>query len=124
MREPGGAAAAWIAAVTEEKVELRVPDFVYLEVANELLGYVRVDLMTGEEATSELEYVFDVPAQRVSADRLAAQSLALGTVRRLSAYDAAYLALALGTESILVTADRRLAAEAEQSALLPEQGPP
>ncbi len=55
---------------------------------------------------------------------LARQALGLGIVRGLSAYDASYLALALGTDAILVTADRRLAAEADKSALLPDEGPP
>jgi predicted nucleic acid-binding protein len=80
-------------------------------------------VLTPDEASSELGYVLDVRAERVPADQLTPQALALVSVRGLSAYDATCLALALGTDSILVTADRRLAAEAERSALLPERGP-
>ena len=45
-------------------------------------------------------------------------------MRGISAYDAFYLALATGYDAVLVTADRRLAAEADRAALLPDDGPP
>ena len=38
--------------------------------------------------------------------------------RGISAYDGAYLALSLGSDAALVTADKRLADEAERSVLL------
>jgi predicted nucleic acid-binding protein len=101
-----------------------VPDFVYLEVANSFLKYLRQGTMTGSEADAHLDLLLDAPLTRVRVPLLARQALALGLVPGLSAYDAAYLALALGNDAILVTADRRLAAEAEKSALLPDDGPP
>jgi predicted nucleic acid-binding protein len=55
---------------------------------------------------------------------IARQAFALAITRGISACDAAYLALALGSDAILVTADRRLAGHAERSALLPHEGPP
>ena len=80
--------------------------------------------MTALEADIELTDVLDAPVERIASPVLARQSLALAISRGISAYDAAYLALAIGTDAVLVTADRRLAAEAEKSALLPDQGPP
>jgi predicted nucleic acid-binding protein len=114
----------WLAAVSRGDVRAQAPDFVTLEVANALSRYVQAQALTVEEADSELASVLQAPLERVPSSLLAHQALALAITRQMSAYDAAYLALALGTDSILVTADRRLAAEAERSALLPMQGPP
>jgi predicted nucleic acid-binding protein len=80
--------------------------------------------MTALEADEELTELLDAPVERVASPVLARQSLALAITRGINAYDAAYLALALGSDAILVTADRRLAAHAERSALLPDEGPP
>ena len=80
--------------------------------------------MTSEEAVQDLDYLLEVPLESVPGNRLAKQALALGITRRLSTYDASYLALSLGMDAVLVTADRRLAGHAERSALLPDEGPP
>ena len=101
-----------------------VPDLVFHEIANSLNKYVQAETMTLEEADEELSRMLEAPLERVAAGLLARQSLALAAVRRISAYDAAYLALSIGYDAVLVTADRRLAAEAERSALLPDEGPP
>ena len=113
-----------MSAVAERRVRARVPELVYLEVANSLIKYVRAATMTLEEADEELARLLEAPVERVTTSLLARQALALAALRGLSAYDAAYLALALGTDSILVTADRRLAEQAERSALLPDDRPP
>ncbi len=100
------------------------PDLIYLEAANALAGYVRNGDIGADEATAALTDILDIPLE-AHPDRLLARSaLALAITRRISAYDASYLALALGTDAILVTADRRLAEQAERSALLPDEGPP
>jgi predicted nucleic acid-binding protein len=80
--------------------------------------------MTSREADQHLLTLVTAPLERVPADLLARQALALGILRGISAYDAAYLALAIGTDAVLVTADKRLAEEAERSALLPDDAPP
>ena len=49
---------------------------------------------------------------------LAGDALELALRHGISAYDASYLALAEGTEAVLVTADRRLAALATRSELV------
>jgi predicted nucleic acid-binding protein len=97
---------------------------VLLEVGNALVKYARAGRLAPEEADDELCGVLQAPISRVPTAVVARQALALAATRRISVYDAAYLALALGTGAILVTADRRLAAEAEKSALLPDEGPP
>lgn len=125
LQGPGRSTARqWLAAISTGEVQAQAPDFVSLEVANALLKYVRGQVMTPEEADEELTRVLQAPIERMSTSILARQALALAVTRGISAYDAAYLALALGTDAILVTADRTLAAQAERSALLPEVGPP
>ncbi len=111
-------------AIAGRRVRARVPDIVFLEVANAFLKYVRAGSMAIDAADEGLSRVLAAPLERVAAELIARQALALAAVRGISAYDGAYLALALGTNAVLVTADRRLAAEAERSALLPNEGPP
>jgi predicted nucleic acid-binding protein len=118
------AAKDWLEAVARGEVRAQAPEFVSLEVGNALVKYVRAGSLTPEEADDELLAVLQAPISRIPTGVVARQALALAVTRRLSVYDAAYLALALGTDAILVTADRRLAAEAERSALLPDEGPP
>jgi predicted nucleic acid-binding protein len=125
VAEPGDSRASdWFAAVWSGRVSAHVPDLVYAEVASSFLKYVRAGRMTAEQADERLAYLLDAPFEPVAAWLLARQALALALIRGLSAYDACYLALALGYDAVLVTADRRLAGKAEQSALLPEEGPP
>jgi predicted nucleic acid-binding protein len=124
VRERGGAGREWLGAIATGRVRAQAPDFVFFEVGSGLAKYVRAETMTAIEADGHLSNLLDAPIERVPAGLLARQALALAIARRLSVYDAAYLALALGTDAILVTADRRLAGEAERSALLPDEGPP
>lgn len=124
MRERDGAGREWLGAIGTGRIRAQAPDFVFFEVGNGLAKYLRAGRMTATEADLHLSNLLDAPIERVPAALLARQALALAVARGLSVYDAAYLALALGTDAILVTADRRLAAEAEKSALLPDEGPP
>jgi predicted nucleic acid-binding protein len=119
-----GVGREWLHAIGTGRLQAKAPDFVFFEVANGLVKYVRAGSMTASEADVHLSNLLDSPIDRVPSWLIARQALALAVTRGLSAYDAAYLALALGTDAILVTADRRLAAEAEKSALLPDDGPP
>jgi predicted nucleic acid-binding protein len=118
------AAKDWLGAVARGEVRARAPGFVSLEVGNALAKYVRAGSLTPEEADDELRAVLHAPISLIPTGLVARQALALAVTRGLSVYDAAYLALALGSDAILVTADRRLAAEADRSALLPDEGPP
>jgi predicted nucleic acid-binding protein len=117
------AALAWVDTVARGQLRAVVPDLVFLEVANALAGYVRNEELTGDEAASSLDDLLDLPLETHSSRLLAPQAHALAVTRGLSAYDAAYLALAIGYDAVLVTADRRLAEQAERSALLPDEGP-
>lgn len=95
------------------------PGHVHAEVANALRGYVRAGWVDPSTADARLSLALDLPLQLIPTSVLARQALALAMTRGVSAYDGLYLALALGFDATLVTADRRLAAAANKVALLP-----
>jgi predicted nucleic acid-binding protein len=117
------AALAWIDTVAKGDVRAMAPDLVFLEVANALAGYVRAEELDEDEAAASIDDLLDLPLETHSSRTLAAQAHAVAVARGLSTYDASYLALSIGYDAILVTADRRLAEQAERSALLPDEGP-
>ena len=96
----------------------------YVEVASALSKYVLARAITAEEADRRLAHVVTLELNVVSLRLLTRQALALSFLRGISTYDACYLALAIGYDAVLVTADRRLAEEAETAALLPRDYPP
>jgi predicted nucleic acid-binding protein len=122
--EPEQAARAWVAAVIAGDLRAHVPDLVFTETANALAGYVRAGRLGYDDCDEALGTVLSLPFDVVPGRLLARQALAFTVTRRVSAYDACYLALTIGLDAVLVTADRRLAAEAEKAALLPRDYPP
>ena len=124
LRPGDPSAVDWLQAVEKGAVRAAVPDLIYVETAHALLGYLRYGEIAAAAADAAMERVQDLPVEVYPLRLLGRQALAIGPLRGLSAYDACYLALAIGYDAVLVTADRRLAAEAERSALLPDEGPP
>jgi predicted nucleic acid-binding protein len=118
------AAAAWVEEAVVGRVRATVPDLVYGEVANALLGYVRARRVAPADAQTALRLIVELPLRTVSLKTLATDALALAQEIGLSVYDAAYVVLSQATSATLVTADRRLAAAVDRVALLPEDGPP
>lgn len=109
-----------IAAWQREGASLLVPSLFWLEVANTLTRrrpYRGAEVL---EAVFELE---QVGLQTVELDR-PTYLLVLDLVERhgLTAYDAAYLAIAQAADARLATADRALAAAAGPRAILFEGG--
>lgn len=122
--EQEGTARAWVAAANAGDVTALVPGVLFAETANALALYVRAGRLTYDDSDEALTAVVALPLDVIPTRLLARQALAVATRRGVSAYDACYLVLAHGYDAILVTADRRLAAEAERSALLPDASPP
>jgi predicted nucleic acid-binding protein len=122
--EREGAARAWVAAVMAGEVVALVPGILFAETANALAVYVRTGRLGYDDRDEALGTVVSLALDVIPTRLLARQALAFATRRRMSAYDACYLALAVGYDAILVTADRQLAAAAERSALLPRDHPP
>jgi predicted nucleic acid-binding protein len=118
------AACAWLAAVDEGRVHAHVPDLIYIEAASAFSTYLHAGAITAEEADERLEHIVAAPLDPVPLRLLSRQALALAGMRGISVYDACYLALAIGYDAVLVTADRQLAEAAERAALLPRDGPP
>ncbi len=92
------------------------PDLIYLEVANVFLKQARrgIDLGSAEHA---LVILSSLLIEATPASALCADALGLARRLRLSAYDGAYLALAVSRGGVLHTADARLARAAAASEL-------
>jgi predicted nucleic acid-binding protein len=118
------AARSWLRAAGDGRVRAHVPDLAYVEAASAFRTYVRGGTITDEEADERLTQIVAAPLEAIPLRLLCRQALAFARLRGLSAYDACYLALAIGLDATLVTADRRLAAEAEKVAFLPTDHPP
>jgi len=90
------------------------PDLIYLEVANVFLKQARrgIDLGSAEHALVALSSVL---IEVTPASVLYADALSLARRLQLSAYDGAYLALAVSRGGVLHTADARLARAAAAS---------
>ena len=86
-----------------------------LEVANALLAAERRGRITAAEATRFLEMLQGLPISLVdlTVDQVAGHVIGLGRTYRLSAYDAAYLAVSVRLGLPLATQDRALRAAAE-----------
>ena len=125
MVEPADeSAGAWVAACIEGRVSVRIPELAYAEVSSALVKYVRAGELTADDGDEALDFVLSLPLAVDPVRRISRAAYAIAVSRRLSAYDAYYVALADGHSAILVTADSRLADQAQRSALLPGTGPP
>jgi predicted nucleic acid-binding protein len=117
LTEPTGTASAWVAQVRDGLVDGHTVGFAFLEVANALLGYVRAGALAPADATSALEVLLTLPLEHHGA-ALAPAALSAAIDLELSAYDAAYAALAEALDTVLVTADRRLAGAVPRAELV------
>ena len=90
-----------------------VPDLFFIECANILWKYVRRFGYPAEDAYQNIVDLTRLPLRAVSTGELAAEALEAAVVHGITAYDAAYVALAQRLSLPLVTADevlvRRLA---------------
>jgi predicted nucleic acid-binding protein len=115
--EPTG--VEWFRRVRYGRVRALAPDLVYAEAANAFAKYVQAQELEAEYGAKALRLIVELPLEITPLDDLAPEAFALAVARRISAYDACYLALSTAFGVALVTADRRLAALADESVLLP-----
>lgn len=99
-------------AVVAERIEdpdeaVHVPHLLDVEVAQVMRRYVAARELTAAEATAAIDLLRDLPLERHPHDILLDRIWALRS--NLSAYDAAYVALAEALDGELLTCDTRLA---------------
>lgn len=83
------------------------PEIIDLEVVSVLRRLVRLRRMDATRAASAVQDLRDLPLERVSPGPLIARCWELR--ENITPYDAAYVALADASDSLLLTADARLA---------------
>ena len=96
------------ARVFSEAATLHAPHLVDIEVAQVLRRYVKKGLITGSRGDQALEDLVDLSLTRYPHDMLLSRIWALRD--NLTAYDAAYVALAEALDAPLVTCDTKIAA--------------
>jgi predicted nucleic acid-binding protein len=94
------------------------PGFVTLELAQAFVRQVRAGRFGPEDALSALRDLLEVGVELVPVEALATSATAVALELAISAYDAAYVALARTYGAVLLTADRRLAAVYDRAELL------
>ena len=109
--------ADWIGRTRSDGSELLAPELVLVEVANALVGYVRVGRMDVADALECLSRL-DEMVQRVPLSGIFPDALVVALDRGLTAYDAAYVVLAEELRAPLLTADRKLAAATERAVIV------
>jgi len=87
---------------------LYVPDLFFVECANILWKYVRRFGYPAADARQDIGDLVRLPLQRVSMAALAEDALTVAVEYGITAYDAAYVALAQRLDLPLVTADQTL----------------
>ena len=107
--KPSGEHDDWLALVESGAAQGYAPELVFFEVANALAGYVRAGVLSARRAARALVRLMALPIELVSSRQVALPVFSHALERGLSAYDAAYIAVADEVGATLVTADRRLA---------------
>jgi predicted nucleic acid-binding protein len=82
-----------------------IPDLFYIECTNVLWKYVRRGKLLPDQAASAVDRLCQLALHNVSTMSLAPAALTLANQYDLSAYDAAYAALAQRVNETLITAD-------------------
>jgi len=95
---------------------LHVPHLLDIEVAQVLRRYVAGYVITASRGEEALQDLADLPLTRYPHDALLWRIWELRNV--LTAYDAAYIALAEGLGAPLVTCDRKMARASGHSAII------
>jgi predicted nucleic acid-binding protein len=100
----------WAAGYSRGELSIIVPDLLWIEVANILWKAVRNSRITKYEAKIAIVGLRDRELTTVkSTPDLLDAALDIALAHNTSVYDSIYVALAKETNSLLITADRKLA---------------
>jgi predicted nucleic acid-binding protein len=119
MDEEDAAARGWTAAMLREEVEALAPDLLFAEAANALLVVARAGQLEFDAAEVILGEIVALPIRAFAVRDLVPAAFGIAFARGLTPYDACYLVVAESWDAVLVTADRKLAAAAPRSELVP-----
>ena len=106
-------AAAIDARVFDPRETLHAPHLLDVEIANVLRRYVQHRELTAERSAQALELLGAFPLRRYSHQPLLPR---IWSLRHLTAYDAAYVALSEAIGGVLLTRDKALARSRGHSA--------
>ncbi|HLZ75354.1 type II toxin-antitoxin system VapC family toxin [Phenylobacterium sp.] len=93
------------------------PDLIFLEVASVAVKSMRRGWLDRPQAAAMVAALPRILAEVVPSDELAAAAFQLAADHGFSAYDAAYLALAIDRKAQMLTADLKLAERARLAGL-------
>jgi len=94
-----------------------VPDLFFIECTNILWKYVRRFGYLPESARQDVADLTGLPLRVISTGELAGEALEIAVAPRITAYDAAYVALAQRLSLPLVTADEKMVHQLEGTSL-------
>jgi predicted nucleic acid-binding protein len=111
-------AVEWIRRSESGRLQAIVPDLLFAECAHTLLRYVRTSALDRRAAVERLQVVTALRFDVRPLAPLVTAALPIAAERGLSAYDACYVALSDAEQTLLITADRRLAERATNAELV------
>ncbi len=98
-----------LASSRRDEVRFLVPDLFWVELANALWKAVRRAEISSDNAVSAMSFMRDLDIATLPSLDLAPQALNLAISHGRTVYDSLYVALAMQSDSELITADERLA---------------
>ncbi len=95
-------------SLAHPQTEIFVPDLFYIESSNALLKYFNKGLYTKTQVKKDLSNLKDLPLRVISTAKLMEEAVEIACNDKISAYDAAYVALSVKVQAPLLTLDRKL----------------
>ena len=92
-----------------DQVRFLVPDLFWVEVANALWKAVRRNEISSNNAAAAMSFLRDLDIATLPSLDIVPQALDLAITHGHAVYDSLYVALAMQSNSSLITADERLA---------------
>jgi predicted nucleic acid-binding protein len=97
------------ARVAQGDLKLLAPDFIFAEVGNIIWKKHRMKELIRSEAGEIVEAIVSLPITVETSEALLPLAVDLGLAFGITVYDAMYVSLAKVHETVLLTADRKLA---------------